>query len=84
VAGVTPPGAFRKMNSEVYVCSTLTSNIIIMNMISILLDMYRLMQVHVRRAIHEVIPTTILVSPDSPVQDRVMDKHVSSDAFSVS
>ena len=26
----------------------------------------------------------ILGSPDRPVQDRVMDKHVSSDAFSVS
>jgi len=56
------------MNSDVYVCSTLTSNIIIMNMISILLDMYRLMQVHVRRAIHEVMPMTILESPDRPVR----------------
>jgi len=42
VAGVTPPGAFRKMNSDVNVCSTLTANIIIMNMISIQLDSYRL------------------------------------------
>jgi len=67
VAGVTPPGAFRKMNSDVYVCSTLTSNIMIMNMISILLDMYRFMQVHARRAIHEVMPMTILESPDRPV-----------------
>jgi len=37
-------------------------------MISILLDMYRLMQVHVRRAIHEVMPMTILESPDRPVR----------------
>ena len=67
MAGVTPPEAFRKMNSDVYVCSTLTSNIMIMNMISILLDMYRFMQVHARRAIHEVMPMTILESPDRPV-----------------
>ena len=33
MAGVTPPGAFRKMNSDINVCSTLTSNI--MNMIMI-------------------------------------------------
>ena len=66
MAGVTPPGAFRKMNSDVYVCSTLTSNII-MNMISIQLGMYRFMQVHVRRAIHEVMPMTILEFPDRPV-----------------
>ena len=58
MAGVTPPSAFRKMNSDVIVCSTLTANII-MNMISIQLDMYRFMQVHVRRAIHEDMPMTI-------------------------
>jgi len=66
VAGVTPPGAFRKMNSDVIVCSTLTANII-MNTISIQLDMYRFMQVHVRRTIHEVMPMTILGFPDRPV-----------------
>jgi len=65
VAGViTPPGAFRKMNSDNNVCSTLTPNIII---ISIRLDMYRFMQVHVRRAIHEVMPMTILEFPNRPV-----------------
>jgi len=66
VAGVTPPGAFRKMNSDVIVCSTVTANII-MNMINIQLDMHRFMQIHVRRAIHEVMPMTILAFPDRPV-----------------
>jgi len=65
VAGVTPPGAFRKRNSDNNVCSTLTSNI--MNTISIRLDMYSFMQIHVRRAIHEVMPMTILEFPDRPV-----------------
>ena len=59
MAGVTPPGAFRKMNSDINVCSTLTANIKIINMISVQLDMYRFMQVHVRRAIHEDMPMTI-------------------------
>jgi len=67
VAGVTPPGAFRKMNSDINVCSTLTANIIIMNMISKQLGRYRFMQVHVRRAIHEDMPMTILEFPDRPV-----------------
>ena len=35
MAEVTPPGAFRKMNSDNNVCSTLTSNI--MNMIMIMI-----------------------------------------------
>jgi len=35
VAGVTPPGAFRKMNSDNNVCSTLTSNIMNMIMIAV-------------------------------------------------
>ena len=65
MVGVTPPGAFRKTNSDNNVCSTLTSNI--MNMISIRLDMYSFMQIHVRRAIHEVMPMTILEFPDRPV-----------------
>ena len=65
MAGVTPPGAFRKMNLDNNVCPTLTSNI--MNIISIRLDMYSFMQNHVRRAIHEVMPMTILDLPDRPV-----------------
>ena len=65
MAGFTPPGAFRKMNSDINVCSTLTSNIMIM--ISVRLDMYSFLQIHVRRAIHEVMPMTILDFPDRPV-----------------
>jgi len=45
VAGVTPPGAFRKMNSDNNVCSTLTSNIMNEYDYDLLLDMYRFMQV---------------------------------------
>ena len=45
MAGVTPPGAFRKMNSDNNVCSTLTSNIMNEYDYDLLLDMYRFMQV---------------------------------------
>ena len=63
MARVTPPGAFRKMNSDNNACSTLTSNL--MNMINIRLDMFSFMQIHVRRAIHEVMPMTVLEFPRS-------------------
>jgi len=63
VAGVTSPGAFRKMNSDNNVCSTLTSNI--MNMVNIRLGMLSFMQIHVRRAIHEVMLMTVLEFPRS-------------------
>jgi len=67
VLGVTPPDTLRKMNSDNNVCSTLTSNI--MNEYDYVRLWYavRHVQVYVSKASYEVIPTTILGSPDRPV-----------------